>query len=55
MTARSIIESRIGRSLGPIASMPAGDRKALTALAKALVAVRQPGAKPKSVRDLMAR
>ena len=54
MTARSIIESRLGRSLGPIASMPAGDRKALTALAKALVAAR-PGGKPKSVRDLAAR
>lgn len=54
MTARSILESRLGRSLGPIASMPAGDRKALATLAKALVAARQ-GGKPKSVRDLMAR
>lgn len=54
-TARAIIEARIGRPLGPIADMPADLRKALSGLAKARIAARQTGGKPKSVRDLVAR
>lgn len=33
MTARAIIEARLGRSLGPIATMPLDLRKALYLLA----------------------
>lgn len=54
-TARSIIEARIGRPLGPVADMAASDRKALSALAKALVAARAPRLFTRSVRDLVAR
>jgi|JI10StandDraft_1071094.scaffolds.fasta_scaffold1007410_2 hypothetical protein len=37
MTARQIIEARLGRSLGPIAAMPADLRRALYLLALQLV------------------
>lgn len=36
MTARQIIEARLGRDIGPIATMPADLRKAMSALAKLL-------------------
>lgn len=39
-TARQIIEARIGRSLGPIADMPEDLRRAVSALAKALIKAR---------------
>lgn len=39
-TARQIIEARIGRSLGPIADMPEDLRRAVSALAKALIKTR---------------
>lgn len=55
MTARSILESRLGRPLGPIATMPHDLRTAMYRLALQLVQNRQSGAKPKSVRDLVAR
>jgi hypothetical protein len=53
MTARSILESRLGRPLGPIATMPRDLRVAMYRLALQLVKTK--GGKPKSVRDLMAR
>jgi hypothetical protein len=37
MTARQIIEARLGRSLGPIATMPADIRRAMYLLALQLV------------------
>lgn len=37
MTAREIIENRLGRKLGPIKSMPADMRRALSGLAKQLI------------------
>ena len=37
MTARQIIESRLGRPLGPIATMPQDLRRALYLLARQLV------------------
>ena len=37
MTARQIIETRLGRSLGPIATMPQDLRRALYLLARQLV------------------
>ena len=43
MTARQIIETRLGRALGPIATMPADLRRALYLLALQLV---KPGARP---------
>lgn len=55
MTARQILELRLGRPLGPIAAMPRDLRDAMTRLGKAQIAARQPSGKPKSVRDLMAR
>jgi hypothetical protein len=55
MTARSILESRLGRSLGPVAGMPRDVRMAMYRLALQLVKNRQSGAKPKSVRELVAR
>jgi hypothetical protein len=55
MTARSILESRLGRPLGPVASMPRDLRTAMYRLALQLVQNRQSGAKPKSVRELVAR
>jgi hypothetical protein len=39
-TARQIIEARIGRPLGPIADMPEDLRRAVSALAKALIKAR---------------
>ena len=36
MTARQIIEARLGRSIGPIATMPRDLRIALSGLAKQL-------------------
>ena len=39
-TAREIIEARIGRPLGPIADMPEDLRRAVSALAKALIKAR---------------
>ena len=39
MTARQIIESRLGRSIGPIATMPRDLRRALYLLALQLVRV----------------
>lgn len=53
MTARQILESRLGRPLGPAATMPRDLRTALYRLQLQLV--KKPGGKPKSVRDLMAR
>ena len=53
MTARQILESRLGRPLGPIATMPRDLRDAMARLAKQLA--KPAGGKPKSVRDLMAR
>jgi len=55
MTARSILENGLGRPLGPIADMPRDLRTAMYRLALQLVKNRQPGGKPKSVRDLVAR
>lgn len=49
MTARSILESRLGRSLGPVACMPRDTRKALYNLALQLVK------QSKSVQNLVAR
>jgi hypothetical protein len=43
MTARQIIERRLGRPLGPIATMPADLRRAMYLLALQLV---KPGARP---------
>jgi hypothetical protein len=40
MTARQIIEARLGRDIGPLATMPRDLRNALSALAKALVRAR---------------
>ena len=37
MTARQIIEARLGRPLGPIATMPQDTRRALYLLARQLV------------------
>lgn len=37
MTARQIIEARLGRDIGPLATMPADLRAALSALAKQLI------------------
>lgn len=54
-TARELIEARLGRALGPIADMPEDLRRAMSGLGKALIAARNPGVKPKSVRELMAR
>ena len=53
MTARSILETRLGRPLGPVATMPRDLRVAMYRLALQLV--KKPGAKAKSVRDLVAR
>jgi hypothetical protein len=53
MTARSILEARLGRPLGPLGSMPRDLRTAMYRLALQLV--KKPGGKPKSVRDLTAR
>ena len=53
MTARSILESRLGRPLGPIAAMPRDLRVAMYRLALQLA--KPQGGKPKSVRDLVAR
>lgn len=39
-TARQILEARLGRSLGPIADMPEDLRRAMSALAKALIKAR---------------
>ncbi len=39
-TARQIIEARIGRPLGPVADMPEDLRRAVSALAKALIKAR---------------
>jgi hypothetical protein len=36
-TAREILEARLGRPLGPVAEMPADLRRAMSALAKALI------------------
>lgn len=55
MTARQILESRLGRPLGPAATMPRDLRTALYRLQLQLQLVKKPGGKPKSVRDLMAR
>jgi hypothetical protein len=54
-TARKILETRLGRDLGPVAKMPADLRRAMSGLGKALIAARLGGGKPKSVRDLMTR
>jgi hypothetical protein len=40
LTARQILEARLGRDLGPIASMPADLRRAMSALGKALIKAR---------------
>lgn len=53
MTARSILEARLGRPLGPIAAMPRDLRNAMYRLALQLA--KPQGGKPKSVRDLVAR
>jgi hypothetical protein len=53
MTARQILETRLGRPLGPLAAMPRDLRKAMYLLALAKTA-RLGGGKPKSVRELMA-
>ena len=53
MTARQILESRLGRPLGPIATMPRDLRDAMARLAKQLA--KPAGGKPKSVRDLVTR
>lgn len=53
MTARSILEARLGRPLGPIATMPRDLRVAMYRLALQLA--KPQGGKPKSVRDLVAR
>lgn len=53
MTARQILESRLGRPLGPIATMPRDLRRAMSALAKELA--KPAGGKPKSVREMAAR
>ena len=53
MTARSILETRLGRPLGPVATMPRDLRVAMYRLALQLA--QTPGGKPKSVRDLVAR
>ena len=53
MTARSILEARLGRPLGPISSMPRDLRVAMYRLALQLA--KPQGGKPKSVRDLVAR
>jgi hypothetical protein len=42
MTARRIIESRLGRPLGPLATMPPDLRAALYALAKELAKTVRP-------------
>lgn len=55
MTARSILESRLGRPLGPIATMPRDLRVAMYRLGLQLVKNQNVGAKPKSVQNLMAR
>ena len=39
-TARQIIEARIGRPLGPTADLPEDLRRAVSALAKALINAR---------------
>jgi hypothetical protein len=44
-TAREIIESRIGESLGPISEMSAVRRRSLSQLAKALIVARRENAK----------
>jgi hypothetical protein len=54
MTARQILETRLGRPLGPLATMPRDLRKAMYLLALARTA-RSISARPKSVRDLAAR
>lgn len=54
-TAREILETRLGRPLGPVATMPADLRRAMRELGKALIIARHPQGKPKSVRELMAR
>lgn len=54
MTARSILELRLGRSLGPIATMPRDTRNAMYRLGLQLVKNQNIGGKPKSVRDLVA-
>lgn len=41
MTARQIIERRLGRSLGPLATMPCNLRKAIKLLAIQLIKVRK--------------
>jgi hypothetical protein len=55
MTAREIITARLGRDLGPVATMPRDLRRSLYLLGKALIAAKHTGGKPKSVRDLVAR
>jgi hypothetical protein len=55
ITARKILETRLGRDLGPVAKMPADLRRAMSGLGKALIAARLGGGKPKSVREMMAR
>lgn len=40
-TAREILEARLGRPLGAIEDMPEDLRRAMTALAKALIKTRQ--------------
>lgn len=52
MTARQILESRLGRPLGPVATMPRDLREALYRLALQLA--KKPSGKAKSVRDLVA-
>ena len=40
LTARAILEARLGRPLGPIATMPQDLRRALLGLAKELIKAR---------------
>ena len=39
-TAREILEARLGRPLGPVATMPADLRRAMRELGKALIKAR---------------
>lgn len=45
MTARQIIEARLGRDLGPLETMPHDLRVALSTLGKALIKAKQEAAK----------
>lgn len=41
MTARQIIEARLGRTLPPVADMAPDERKAVSALAKQLIKAKE--------------